>query len=202
MAFIFVCLQRKASLPVTKIQSVKTIRKGARDIPKAFEIFTNEQTYVLKAKDTEHAEKWIQCLQIAVARTKSAQEQVTDFDVQTWDFDKVAKSKTLERVSKKSGDKQRKTSAAAAAAAAAAVDAEQPESSKTAENKLSSDDAVVKEQSSQAAKAAAAAPAVASKSKRDVTKTDKNENETVTPPKSKSKPARASMRTPKTQTKL
>ena len=201
MAFIFVCLQRKASLPVTKIQSVKTIRKGARDIPKAFEIFTNEQTYVLKAKDTEHAEKWIQCLQIAVARTKSAQEQVTDFDVQTWDFDKVAKSKTLERVSKKSGDKQRKTSAAAAAAAA--VDAEQPESSKTAENKLSSDGAVVKEQSSQAASAAAvAAPAVASKSKRDVAKTDKNENETVTPPKSKSKPARASMRTPKTQTKL
>ena len=182
---------------------MKTIRKGARDIPKAFEIFTNEQTYVLKAKDTEHAEKWIQCLQIAVARTKSAQEQVTDFDVQTWDFDKVAKSKTLERVSKKSGDKQRKTSAAAAAAAAAAVDAEQPESSKTAENKLSSDDAVVKEQSSQAASAAAvAAPAVASKSKRDVAKTDKNENETVTPPKSKSKPARASMRTPKTQTKL
>ena len=94
-----VFLQRKASLPVTKIQSVKTIRKGARDIPKAFEIFTNEQTYVFKAKDTEHAQKWVECLQIAVARTQSSRDQVTDFDLQTWDVNRVHKLRASARSS-------------------------------------------------------------------------------------------------------
>ena len=92
-------MQRKASLPVTKIQSVKTIRKGARDIPKAFEIFTNEQTYVFKAKDTEHAQKWVECLQIAVARTQSSRDQVTDFDLQTWDVSRVHKLRASARSS-------------------------------------------------------------------------------------------------------
>ena len=90
-------LQRKASLPVTKIRSVKTIRKGARDIPKAFEIFTSDQTYVFKAKDTEHAQKWVECLQIAVARTQSARDQVTDFDLQTWDVARVHKLRASAR---------------------------------------------------------------------------------------------------------
>ena len=62
---------------------MKTIRKGVRDIPKAFEIFTNDETYVFKAKDTKHAEQWIQCLNIAVVRTKNKEDQVTEFDVQT-----------------------------------------------------------------------------------------------------------------------
>lgn len=35
--------------------------------PKAFEIFTSDKTYVLKAKDGKNAEEWVQCLSIAVA---------------------------------------------------------------------------------------------------------------------------------------
>ena len=53
-----------------RIQSVKAIRKGMRDLPKAFEIFTDDQKYVFKAKDSHHAEQWVQCLQIAVARSQ------------------------------------------------------------------------------------------------------------------------------------
>ncbi|XP_005094008.1 ventricular zone-expressed PH domain-containing protein homolog 1 isoform X2 [Aplysia californica] len=60
----------KASLPVTKIQSVKAIRKGIRDIPKAFEIFTEDQTYMFKAKGHHNVEQWVQCLHIAVARSQ------------------------------------------------------------------------------------------------------------------------------------
>lgn len=59
----------KASLPVTKIQSVKAVRKGIRDIPKAFEIFTGDQTYKFKAKGHHNVEQWVQCLHIAVARS-------------------------------------------------------------------------------------------------------------------------------------
>lgn len=66
--------QTKASLPVTKIQSVKAVRKGIRDIPKAFEIFTDDQTYVFKAKGHQDAEQWIQCLHIAVARSHTTTE--------------------------------------------------------------------------------------------------------------------------------
>ncbi len=35
---------------MNKIQSVKAVRKGIRDIPKAFEIFTTDQTYVFKVR--------------------------------------------------------------------------------------------------------------------------------------------------------
>ncbi|CAL1527244.1 unnamed protein product [Lymnaea stagnalis] len=59
----------KASLPVTKIQSVKAVRKGIRDIPKAFEIFTGDQTYKFKAKGHQNVEQWVQCIHIAVARS-------------------------------------------------------------------------------------------------------------------------------------
>ena len=62
-------------LSISKIQSVKAVRRGMRDIPKAFEIFTNEQSYVLKAKDGKNAEQWVQCLHIAVSKTQ--QQEVT-----------------------------------------------------------------------------------------------------------------------------
>ncbi|GFR64662.1 ventricular zone-expressed PH domain-containing protein [Elysia marginata] len=62
----------KTSLPVTKIQSVKAVRKGIRDIPRAFEIFTGDQTYMFKAKSHQNVEQWVQCLHIAVARSHSA----------------------------------------------------------------------------------------------------------------------------------
>ncbi|KAH9495102.1 Ventricular zone-expressed PH domain-containing protein 1 [Bulinus truncatus] len=60
----------KATLPVTKIQTVKAVRKGIRDIPKAFEIFTGDQTYKFKAKGHHNVEQWVQCLHIAVARSQ------------------------------------------------------------------------------------------------------------------------------------
>jgi hypothetical protein len=56
-----------------------------RDIPKAFEIFTNDQNYVFKASDSKHAEQWVQCLQIAVIRTQK-QELVTEFDLENWAY--------------------------------------------------------------------------------------------------------------------
>ena len=61
--------QRKETLPVSKIQSVKAVRKGIRDIPRAFEIFTDDQTYVFKAKGQQNVEQWVQCLHIAVVRS-------------------------------------------------------------------------------------------------------------------------------------
>ncbi|KAK3105302.1 hypothetical protein FSP39_021942 [Pinctada imbricata] len=59
---------RKETLPVSKIQSVKAVRKGIRDIPKAFEIFTEDQTYTFKAKDHCNIEQWVQCLHVALAQ--------------------------------------------------------------------------------------------------------------------------------------
>ncbi|XP_006818174.2 ventricular zone-expressed PH domain-containing protein 1-like [Saccoglossus kowalevskii] len=58
----------KPSVPIElgKIQSVKTLRKRDRSIPRAFEIFTNERTYVLKPKDGQNAEQWVQCLTLAM----------------------------------------------------------------------------------------------------------------------------------------
>lgn len=61
---------RKETLPVSRIQSVKAVRKGIRDIPRAFEIFTDDQTYVFKAKGQQNVEQWVQCLHIAVVRSQ------------------------------------------------------------------------------------------------------------------------------------
>ena len=67
----FRCQPKKSILPVNTIKSIKAVCKsGTRNIPTAFEIFTsNNQSFVLKAKDGEHAELWMQCLQIAVAHS-------------------------------------------------------------------------------------------------------------------------------------
>lgn len=67
---IFFISQRKETLPVSKIQSVKAVRKGIRDIPKAFEIFTGDETYTFKAKGQQNIQQWVQCLHIAVARVQ------------------------------------------------------------------------------------------------------------------------------------
>ncbi|XP_052820227.1 protein melted-like [Mya arenaria] len=53
---------RNETLPVREIQSVKAVRKGIRDIPKAFEIVTTDQNYVLKAKGQQNIEPWVQCI--------------------------------------------------------------------------------------------------------------------------------------------
>lgn len=51
--------------------------RGARNIPKAFEIFTGDQTLILKPKDGKNAEEWVQCLSIVVAHS-----QVSWFELQ------------------------------------------------------------------------------------------------------------------------
>lgn len=58
--------QEATPIEINQIRSVKVGRHG-RSIPKAFEIFTGDKTYVLKAKDGKNAEEWVQCLSIAVA---------------------------------------------------------------------------------------------------------------------------------------
>ncbi|XP_063409300.1 ventricular zone-expressed PH domain-containing protein homolog 1-like isoform X1 [Mytilus trossulus] len=66
---------RKETLPVSKIQSVKAVRKGIRDIPKAFEIFTGDETYTFKAKGQQNIEQWVQCLHIAVAQVQNKDDE-------------------------------------------------------------------------------------------------------------------------------
>jgi len=53
-------------IEINQIRSVKVGRPG-RSIPKAFEIFTGDKTYVLKAKDGKNAEEWVRLVSIAVA---------------------------------------------------------------------------------------------------------------------------------------
>lgn len=55
-----------ASIDINQIRSVK-VSRGARNIPTCFEIFTGNQTLILKPTD-ENAEKWVQYLSIVVAR--------------------------------------------------------------------------------------------------------------------------------------
>lgn len=57
------------SIDINQIRSVKVSRGGARNIPKAFEIFTGDQTLILKPKDGKNAEEWVQCLSIALAHS-------------------------------------------------------------------------------------------------------------------------------------
>ena len=55
---------------MNQIRSVK-VSRGARNIPKAFEIFTGDQTVILKPKDGKKAEEWVKCLSIAVAQSQA-----------------------------------------------------------------------------------------------------------------------------------
>ena len=57
------------TLDVGSIRSVKVASK--KNIPKAFEIFTDDRTFVLKAKDSSNAQEWIQCLSVARAHTQA-----------------------------------------------------------------------------------------------------------------------------------
>uniref|UniRef100_A0A1B0CX98 Putative ph domain protein melted n=1 Tax=Lutzomyia longipalpis TaxID=7200 RepID=A0A1B0CX98_LUTLO len=61
------------SIDINQIRSLK-VSRGARNIPKAFEIFTGDQTLILKPKDGKNAEEWVQCLSIVVA-TSQARDQ-------------------------------------------------------------------------------------------------------------------------------
>ncbi|CAG0879819.1 unnamed protein product, partial [Darwinula stevensoni] len=56
-------------IELNQIRSVKTISRGGRHLPKAFEIFTDDCSFVLKPQDGKNAEEWVQCLSIALAHT-------------------------------------------------------------------------------------------------------------------------------------
>ncbi len=46
----------QTTLDVGSIRSVKVSKEGRRNIPKAFEIFTHDRTFILKAKDGSNAQ--------------------------------------------------------------------------------------------------------------------------------------------------
>uniref|UniRef100_A0A3Q0S7S0 Ventricular zone expressed PH domain-containing 1 n=1 Tax=Amphilophus citrinellus TaxID=61819 RepID=A0A3Q0S7S0_AMPCI len=64
-------------IELSKVQSVKVVAKKRRDrgLPRAFEIFTDSKTYVLKAQDEKHAEEWLQCINVAVAQAKERENR-------------------------------------------------------------------------------------------------------------------------------
>ncbi|ROT61232.1 Protein melted [Penaeus vannamei] len=68
-------VEEKGGIDVHQIRSVKVNRGGSRHIPKAFEIFTDNKSFVLKAKDSSNAEEWVRCLSIVVAHSHSREEQ-------------------------------------------------------------------------------------------------------------------------------
>ena len=57
-------------LDVGSIRSVKVSKEGRRNIPKAFEIFTDNKKFILKAKDGSNAQEWVQCLSVAKAHSQ------------------------------------------------------------------------------------------------------------------------------------
>ncbi|XP_033883801.3 ventricular zone-expressed PH domain-containing protein isoform X3 [Acipenser ruthenus] len=64
-------------IELSKVQSVKVVARKHRDrsLPRAFEIFTDNKTYVLKAKDEKNAEEWLQCINVAVAQAKERESR-------------------------------------------------------------------------------------------------------------------------------
>ncbi|KAG0726430.1 Protein melted [Chionoecetes opilio] len=68
-------VEEKGGIDVHQIRSVKVNRGGSRHIPKAFEIFTDNKSFVLKAKDSSNAEEWVRCLSIVVAHSQAREEQ-------------------------------------------------------------------------------------------------------------------------------
>ncbi|NXO64479.1 MELT protein, partial [Phainopepla nitens] len=59
-------------LELSKVQSVKAVPRKRRDrsLPRAFEIFTDSRSFVLKAKDQQNAQQWLQCLNVALAQAR------------------------------------------------------------------------------------------------------------------------------------
>uniref|UniRef100_A0A6Q2Y209 PH domain-containing protein n=1 Tax=Esox lucius TaxID=8010 RepID=A0A6Q2Y209_ESOLU len=66
-----------STIELSKVQSVKAVAKKRRErgLPRAFEIFTDSKTYVLKARDEKHAEEWLQCINVAVAQAKERENR-------------------------------------------------------------------------------------------------------------------------------
>ncbi|KAM6160036.1 ventricular zone-expressed PH domain-containing protein homolog 1 isoform 1-T1 [Erethizon dorsatum] len=64
----------ESPIELSKVQSVKAVVKKRR-VPRAFEIFTDNKTYVFKAKDEKNAEEWLQCINVAVAQAKERESR-------------------------------------------------------------------------------------------------------------------------------
>lgn len=64
-------------IELSKVQSVKALARKRRDcgLPRAFEIFTESRTYVLKARDQQRTEEWLQCINVAMAQVRERQHQ-------------------------------------------------------------------------------------------------------------------------------
>ncbi|KAM9317768.1 ventricular zone-expressed PH domain-containing protein [Pholidichthys leucotaenia] len=64
-------------IELSKVQSVRVVAKKRRDrgLPRAFEIFTDSKTYVLKAQDDKDAEEWLQCINVAVAQARERENR-------------------------------------------------------------------------------------------------------------------------------
>lgn len=64
-------------IELSKVQSVKVVARKRRDrsLPRAFEIFTDNKTYIFKAKDEKNAEEWLQCINVAVAQAKERESR-------------------------------------------------------------------------------------------------------------------------------
>lgn len=60
-----------------RLSRSKVVAKKRRDrgLPRAFEIFTDDKTYVLKAQDEKHAEEWLQCINVAVAQARERENR-------------------------------------------------------------------------------------------------------------------------------
>ena len=65
-----VSLQNKLeTLNVSHIESVKACRRKPRDVPRAFEIFTDDGAcYKFKSSDHKNVERWVQCLNLAMSK--------------------------------------------------------------------------------------------------------------------------------------
>ncbi|CAF0821844.1 unnamed protein product, partial [Brachionus calyciflorus] len=63
---------RQESLNVKYIREIQTLKpkscsSKSKEIPKTFEIFTQSNSFILKAENSTDADKWIQCLQLSKA---------------------------------------------------------------------------------------------------------------------------------------
>lgn len=64
--------ERMKSISRSKVVARKRRDRG---LPRAFEIFTDDKTYVLKAQDEKHAEEWLQCINVAVAQARERENR-------------------------------------------------------------------------------------------------------------------------------
>ncbi|NXC89808.1 MELT protein, partial [Cercotrichas coryphoeus] len=67
----------ESPIELSKVQSVRAVarKRRERSLPRAFEIFTESRSYVLKASDERAAEEWLQCLSVAVAQAHQRQSR-------------------------------------------------------------------------------------------------------------------------------